>query len=453
MQLQFGIEHSPHRSKVVSAAKMINCYLEESPKGAPSPVAVVPSYGLELFATIGTRLRGGTVVNGVPYFVSGNTLYSLSSAGVSASLGTGISGSAPVSVIGDGQNIIVMGSGAGYVYDGSTLTAIADPDFPGSNWVAYLDGYAVISEPNSGRVFIAGPLTPSDWNALDFATAEGAPDDVLYGIVEKRELFLFGRESIEVWINTGNADFPLERVPSGFIEMGIKSAFAAVKADNSVCFVGTDGMVYRLQGYSPVRISTHVVEQSIEDGGDIDIRMFWWVESGHRMLCVKSSAYSWVYDFATQLWYERQSYGSAIWDGEFAIHAFGKFFIASENRLGSVTADSFTEFDDVLRLQCDSAEVSDEGRVIEHNCLELQFDVGKGLATGQGSDPKVMIQFSDDSGHTWSNIKERSLGRMGHYKQRTRLLRAGSSRRRVYRYAITDPIRRTLSGAFLNPDL
>ena len=453
MQLQFGVEHAPHRSKVVGASKMVNCYLEEAPKAAPSPVAVVPSYGLDLFATMGTRLRGATVVNGVPYLVSGNTLYTLTQAGVVTSLGSGIDGTAAISVIGDGQNVIAMGSGKGYVYDGTTLSQITDPDFPGSNWAAYLDGYVVISEPNSGRVFVAGPLTPSDWNALDFASAEGSPDDVLYGIVEKRELFLFGRESIEVWINTGNADFPLERVSSGFIEMGIKSAFAATKADNTICFVGTDGIVYRLNGYSPVRISTHIVEQAIEDGGDIDVRLFWWVESGHRMMCVKSSAYSWVYDFATQLWHERKSYLQGTWLGEFALHAFGEYFIACGNRLGAITADSFTEFGDVLRLECDSAEVSDEGRVIEHNCLELQFDVGKGVSTGQGSDPKVMIQFSDDSGHTWSNEKFRSLGAMGHYKQRTRLLRAGISRRRVYKYSISDPVRRTLSGAFLNPDL
>jgi hypothetical protein len=451
MQIQFGVEHSPHRSKVVSACKMINCYLEESPKASKSPVAVVPSYGLETFATIGTRLRGGTVVNGVPYLASGSGLYRLNATGNTTSLGSGLPGYGPVSVVGDGTNIVVVDSGDGYVYNGTTLSEISDPDFPGSNWAAYLDGYIVISEPDTGRVYVAGPLTPSSWNALEFASAEGAPDDVLYGIVEKRELFLFGRESIEVWINTGNADFPLERVGSGFIEMGIKSDFAATKADNSVCFVGTDNMVYRLEGYTPRRISTHVVEQDIESGGDIDVRLFWWVEGGHRMLCVQSSAYSWVFDFATQLWHTRQSFGTDTWDAEFAIHAFGRYFAASGNQLGVFTPDVFTEFGETMRLECDSAEVFDEGREIDHDCLELHFDVGHGLASGQGSDPKVMFQFSDDSGHSWSNEKWRSLGRMGEYKNRVRLLRAGRSRRRVYKYVVSDPVRRTMVGAYLNP--
>jgi hypothetical protein len=450
MQIQFGTDHSPHRSKVVSASRMVNCYLEKSPVGAKSPVAVIPSEGLELFATVGSNLRGATVINDVPYLVSGKKLYRLYPNGTVAELGDGIPGSGPASVIGDGINVIVMSDGAGAIYDGTSVTPINDSDFPGANWVAYLDGYIVFSEPFSGRVYVAGPYDPNNINALDFATAEGAPDDVLYGIVEKRELFLFGRESIEVWVNTGNADFPLERVGSGFIEMGIYSPFAATKADNSVCFVGNDKVVYRLNGYTPQRISTHVEEQAISALQGEDIRMFWWMESGHRFLGVTSSQFTLVYDFSTNLWSSKESYGMNRWNASFAFNAFRQYFIASENRVGKLTPDSFTEFGEVLSAQCDSCEIFDENKFIDHNCLELCFDVGKGTPTGQGSDPQVMIRFSDDSGHTWSNEKWRSLGKQGEYEKRVRLLRAGRSRRRVYRYTITDPVRRTLTGAYLN---
>jgi hypothetical protein len=72
------------------------------------------------------------------------------------------------------------------------------------------------------------------------------------------------------------------------------------------------------------------------------------------------------------------------------------------------------------------------------------FEQGVGLITGQGSDPQVMLQFSDDGGRTWSSERWRSLGRIGEYRTRTRWLRNGSARDRIYRYAMSDPVRRNL---------
>src|SRR5690606_1848127 len=111
-----------------------------------------------------------------------------SSSGTATSLGT-IPNLDDVTMMGDGTNIVVVTNTDGYVYDGSSVSQITDPDFPGADWVLYFDGYAVIAEPNSGRIYIAGPLDPENWNALDFATAEGAPDDILWGVVDHRELF------------------------------------------------------------------------------------------------------------------------------------------------------------------------------------------------------------------------------------------------------------------------
>lgn len=451
MEIRFGVQSAAHRSRPASAQRMVNCYLETAPPAAKSPVDVVPSYGIESFTTVGTGpLRGGTVVNGVPYVVSGTSLYSIASSGVATRLGS-IPGIGDVTMMGDGQNVVVVAEPAGYVYNGNVVGQITS-NFPGASWIGYLDGYAVAIEPNSGRVWVAGPLAPSVWNALDFATAEGAPDDVLWAVIDHRELFLFGRESTEVWYNSGNADYPLERTASGFIEQGIMSAGAADKIDNSVYFLGNDGIAYRLDGYTPLRISHHPFEQAVESYSDKACKVMAWVEGGHKFVAFRFAKGCWLYDASTQLWHERGSLGRETWRGKFVLHAFKSFLVADSesNKLGKLTPDAFTEFGEVMRSECTSAAISDQNQMIEHAMLELCFETGVGVPTGQGSDPQVMLQFSDDGGRKWSSEKWRSLGRIGEYKTRVRFARLGSSRDRVYRYAITDPVRRTLTQALLN---
>lgn len=452
MEIRFGVQSSPHRSRPASAQRMVNCYLEIAPPASKSAVDVVPSYGIEDFATVGTGpLRGGVVVNGVPYVVSGNSLYRLSSAGAATSLGT-IPNLGDVDMVGDGTNVAVVTSQDLYVYNGTSVAQVTDADFPGADWIEYLDGYVIIGEPDSGRVWVAGPMTPTVWNALDFATAEGAPDDVLWGVVDHREVFLFGRESTEVWYNSGNADFPLDRVGSGFIELGIMSKGAAGKMDNGVYLLGNDGLAYRMNGYTPERISNHPFEQAVEGYADKSCTVMAWVEGGHKFVAFKFAEGCWLYDASTQLWHERLSHGYDTWRGKFVLHAFKKYLVADSrsNALGELSPETFTEYGDVLRSECTSASVFDENQTVEHNRLELCFETGVGLPTGQGSDPKVMLQFSDDGGRKWSNEKWRGLGRIGKFKTRVAFTRLGSPRDRVYRYAISDPVRRTLTNAILN---
>lgn len=453
MELRFGIQSAPHRSRNASAQRMVNCYLETAPPASKSQVDVVASYGIAEFTTVGNGpMRGGTVVNGVPYIVSGNALHRVAQNGTVTSLGT-VPGNSDVTMMGDGQNVVMVTNPEMYVYNGTTVAQVTDPDFPGASWVGYLDGYAVIIEPGSGRIWVAGPLTPASWNALDFATAEGAPDDVLWGVIDHREFLPFGRETVEAWYNSGNADFPLDRVQSGFIERGIMSAGAAGKSDNGVYFLGNDGIAYRLEGYTPVRVSHHQFEAAIERYADKTCTVIPWTEGGHKFVAFKFTEGCWLFDIATQLWHERNSYLQNTWRGKFVLQAYGKYLVADSdsNKLGQFSAETFTEFGEVLRSECTSAAVFEENRMIEHSMLELCFETGVGLTSGQGSDPQVMLQFSDDGGRTWSNEKFRGLGRIGEFKTRVRFARMGSSRDRVYRYAISDPVRRTLTNALLNP--
>jgi hypothetical protein len=90
-------------------------------------------------------------------------------------------------------------------------------------------------------------------------------------------------------------------------------------------------------------------------------------------------------------------------------------------------------------------------RTVQHS-LQLDCETGVGTATGQGSDPQVMLRWSDDGGHTWSNEHWRSMGAIGVSGYRTIWRRLGASmkiRDRVYEVSGTDPVPIYIMGAEL----
>jgi len=84
--------------------------------------------------------------------------------------------------------------------------------------------------------------------------------------------------------------------------------------------------------------------------------------------------------------------------------------------------------------------------------MQLDCETGVGLNDGQGSDPQVMLRWSDDGGHTWSNEHWVSIGKIGQYGKRAIWRRLGMTlklRDRVYEISGTDPVKIDIMGAEL----
>ena len=63
------------------------------------------------------------------------------------------------------------------------------------------------------------------------------------------------------------------------------------------------------------------------------------------------------------------------------------------------------------------------------------------------SDHYVEICYSKDSGRNWSNWRRRSLGAIGEYEQRVKLLRLGRGRQWVFKIRVSSPRKHDLLGA------
>jgi len=452
--VSFGVESYLHRSRSLASQRMINCYIEAAPAQAKTFAAIVENYGISAHLTVGSGFtRGGKEVNDVLYVVVGEVLYRVPSSGPAVALGS-LPGMAYVDMAGDETHLMLVTSGLGYVWDGRIIQKITAEGFPGAEWVKNIDGYFIVGVPTSGRIAISANRDPLTWDALDFASAEANPDDNVGAEDDHRELILWGRRTGQVFQNTGAADFPFEAVPNGLFEVGLMSRYAHGKIDNTVYFLGHDGIVYKLNGYKPERISQHWVEQIIEDWPDKTCFGMVWVEGGHKMFALSSDTGTVVFDIATGKWHERSSLGFDRWRPLFIIRAHDRWYVGDyyTNRVGILDPDAFMEWDDVLRCSATSSSLSDDNKRIRHSRLELIFEQGVGINQGQGSDPKVMLDWSDDGGRTWSNEHWRSLGKMGKFRTRTIWYRLGWSRDRVYRYSISDPVRRTLVLATANAE-
>jgi hypothetical protein len=463
---------SAYVARSVNAAdnRMVNLFPEIVPEAGKSPAYLQRAPGLRLLTTVGTGpIRGVSSFDGNLYVVSGEQLFKLDSNYAITVLGTVSGATGPVSMANNGIQLFVACNGPSFVYNSSTLAfgQITDPDFPGALTVSFLDGYFVFIEPNSQSVWVTALNDPTSIDPLDFASAEGDPDNLVSSVVNQSQVWLFGTNSVEVWYNSGNADFPLQRIQGAFNEIGCAATFSVAKMDNGLFWLGQDargtGMVYRANGYTGQRISTHAVEWQIQQYDTIsDATAYTYQQDGHSfyVLNFPTANTTWVYDAATQAWHERAGFVN----GDFTRHRaecqtfFNNSVTVGDYQNGNLYAFDLDVYADHDRVQkwLRSWRALDTGqnnlrRTAQHS-LQLDCESGVGLQNGQGDNPQIMMRFSDDGGHTWSREQWSGMGRIGQYYKRVFWRRLGMTlklRDRVYEISGTDPVKISIMGAEL----
>lgn len=447
MIIQFATQAYQSRSLPLSAQQCINLYAEQQPADAKSQVAIFGTPGLKLFKNTGSSVgRGSHVMGGILYTVHGTTLYEVSAGGTATSRGT-IAGSGRVSMADNATQLCIVNGIQGYIYTVTGgLVQITDPSFLSADTVAYQDGYFIFNASGTGQFFISNLLDGLTYTATDFADAEGNVDNLVAVFTNHRELFLYGERTTEVWYNSGNLDFPFSRIGGSFIERGCAAKHSIADIDNTMIFLGDDKIVYRMEGYTPQRISQHAIESAIEGYTSISSAYaFSYTMDGHKFYVLTFPEATWVYDASTQLWHERQSFGLSKWRASDYVEAYGKHLVLdSENgNIGELDNDTYTEYGNTMQGIAAAPPIHSDRRRMFMSRFELDIETGVGLTSGQGSDPQIMLEWSDDGGRTFGTRQPwRSIGKIGEYRQRLRWNRMGSFRNRVLKLIVSDPVKR-----------
>lgn len=460
MIINFATQTYTGRSRQISSQRAVNCYAEAQPKDAKTQVALLGCPGIVEFTSCGAGpVRGAHFMDDTLYVVSGQRLYSVTETGVATDIGGNITGSGPVSMDDNGSQLVIVNGTSGYLYsDLLGFVLISDTDFNAANTTTFFDQRFVFDWKGTNKFFCSDALDGTSFVGTAFASAETRPDNVLAVLLNKQVLLVCGASSIEPWQDVGAANFPFASVPGAMIERGIASPWAICKADNSVYLMGDDRICYRLDGMSLTRVSTFALEEDWQENSDFDQLFFFsYTWMGHKFVVVTfpETGKTYELDVATGLWHERESWDDnnrslGRWRANCHVQAYGYELIGDyeTGKIGYLSGQTFTEFGNTMQLQAVSPPIHSDRKRVFIPRFEMDIESGVGLATGQGSDPQVMLRYSKDGGLTWSARQLwRTMGAQGAYNTRMRWLSLGNAREWVFEITISDPVRRTVIAA------
>jgi len=185
--------------------------------------------------------------------------------------------------------------------------------FPnGCKTISYLNGRFVACEPSTQNFYVSEVLDGWYWDAINVQTVDSNPDLLIGQTVSHNELIMFCENSGEVFYDSGTFPTPFVRNSSGIFEVGCIAPYTITNLDNTVYWLGNSnegsGIIYKLNGYTPQRISTYSIEQAIQAMTTVsDARAFAYQKDGHHyyVLTFPTGNKTFVFDVNTQLWHER----------------------------------------------------------------------------------------------------------------------------------------------------
>lgn len=455
------------RSPSFDAQRTFNLYPETGESGSSrSPVALIGTPGLKLWTTLaGGNIRGMIRFNAsTSIIVAGGNVWGVTSGKAARLIGTIPNDTMPVSMASNGTLVMLIGTGgAGWFIDpvANTITAAMGETYLSGGRVDYIDGYFIWNVPNTGKFQIT-QLYGANIDGLDFASAEGSPDNLVSVLVNHREIWLFGENSTEIWYDSGGSDFPLQRIQGAFLECGCAATFSVAKMDNTVFWLSTDdrgqGIVQRAAGYTPQRVSNHAFEAAVASYSTVsDAIAYTYQQEGHSFYVITfpTAGATWCFDASNGMWHER---GYRKSDGALTRHRSNcQMNFAGETLVGDYESgnvyvldlDTFDDNGDAIERFRICPHITNDGKYSFYQALELFMQAGTGVQSGQGRAPQAMLQWSDDGGYTWSNEMWTSIGAAGDRETRVRFRRLGKSRDRLFKVAVSDPVRVVFTGASL----
>lgn len=504
-------QSNPHLSSDVSVEDTINFWVETK-DSEETPIILHPTPGTKLFArwsrnTYGTGISNLWVdpISGAVIFEAQQSLhvwfgatYDSDYPGYSA-VDTSYSflekGSVlDIAFIPDGQQpgkfiALVLCTGAAYImYHAShqyLLAEVVDTDFPtGATTCCTLGHRFIVNDPsNPGRFYVSTALeipaylvNGSGWTSTMFATAEARPDTIRKLFVDHTEMWIFGEDSTEVWYDAGTENVPFQPALSQFIEWGCSAPRSVAKIGNSVFFLSKNhtgqGLVMSATPGSAKVVSASGVTKEIAGYSKIsDAHAFTFQWHGHMFYAITfpTADKTWLYNITNNTWTRWSTNGGKHFSSCYAFIR-GKHVVGSSTQqaLFYLSEDSYKDADYEYSAAAKShfgftdAEVDgyaihrtrktnylhSDGNWVVMDALEILAETGIGDADDDTT-AEIMLRWSDDGGHTWSNWHYRTLGALGEYRHRAVWRRIGRTRRRVFEIKFTENKKCVIYGAYL----
>ena len=462
------------KSTNLTAAHRLNIYFDTQSGPDKNQVCAYGTPGTVLF-TVPTA----SLTRGMHWMEANNTLYVIQAGNLIAILQDGTyttvgnlattptqDNLGPVSMANNGTQICIVTGNYAYIYNISTLAftnITASLPFPLSTYpvdsVTFLTGRFIINRGNTGQFFLSALYDGLTWNALDYATAETNPDNLVTVIADKQMLVLFGTSSVEIWLPFADVNFPFSRVQSAPADGGLAARYSLSKCGGQLTglFKNRHGAltVAQLIGYTITSISTPDIDYIFNNYSiTSDAVGFGYTQNGKAFyqITFPTIGTSWLYDSASTGWTQLKSWNinrHIAGNGT----AYDKKFIVSDYNNGNLyilSADAITDNGAPIEREITGTHSFMPSRnLMVIRRLRIDMESGVGLLSGQGVNPTIILKISRDNGHTWGNELWASFGNMGSFSSRAEWRALGQARDWVFKLRITDPVKVCIIAAII----
>lgn len=442
------------RSSNLNAQVCQNYYVEIDKMGAKNPISLVGCPGLIewLDPSNQKEVRAFTLYGDYLIAIVGNTVYQINAAKIKTTLGTIGTDSGWVDISHDGVYMGIYDGTGAWSYDGTTYATITDADLPDVSGATSQDGYHIVSREGTDQFFISDQDNVTSWDATNFATAESSGDTLVSPISVKNQVWLLGQRTTEVWYNSGET-FPFNRNPGGVLGIGCGAKRSIGINEDILFWLDNKFRVVVGKGIATEPVSTYQIDYQIGQLTRKDDAVgFCYTQEGHDFyeISFPTDNKTFCYDITTALWHTRASGALDLRSRANCAVLFDGKVLVGDYENGKIYEYSLSAYDDdgtVKRAIRTGQVVHNKQQRMFCNYLEIDMETGIGNATV--TDPQIVLQWSDDGGHTWSNEHWKSLGAVGEYKTRVRWNRLGYSRNRIFRTIVSDAVKRNIIDAFV----
>jgi len=488
---RFGFVGASYQSQSLNAdaQRLQNWYLENDESGSGASAATLyPRPGLELFCTLpDSPVRAEFAFNGRFFVVAGSTLFEVKSDGTFTNLGALADDGNPAQMAANVNEVLVVSGGSAYFLTLATNVLVKLDTTSGNviqgpvSQCGGADGYLIVLLADSQRIQISALEDASTWSTLGVPNLDQVnefPDLVLGMLVDHRQLWLFGEKATLPYYDSGSANI-FDPVPGGYQEQGIIAPWSPAKMDNSVFWLGGsdrgNGIAWKAQGYQPTRISNNAVEAAWASYSTMaDAVGFAYEDQGHTFWCLRfpTANKTWVFDAATGMWHERSSWNPKQGKEQAFLAGYHTFIFAkhlvgdwSSGNIYQMAIPSINPATGEWQFVTDNGaqvnrvrrapHITTEKQWAFHSQLQVNIEAGVGpqppLKDGNGNPraPQLMLRWSDDGGHRWSDMLACGFGQAGETNARAIWRRLGKSRDRIYEVSCSDPVPARIVDAYL----
>jgi len=411
------------RSRPLSSQQTLNFYQQLVPEGVDQFV-LHSWFGLKSVSSVVGLDRGVTKMAGIGYRVCGSALYSFDREGDHTEIGS-IAGASRCIMASDGFNlVIVVPAVAVYMYDGESLSTVTDSNIVGAISVTYLNSQMIYTKPD--LFVIADPGIPNQASGLNQASADSMPDKMLHAYAFQQAVYMIGEGSIEPWWNTGEGNPPLARLDGQIIQVGCAATHSIANTDEALYWLGDDASVWRISGGTKEKVSSVAISNAIEKYLKIDDAV------GYTLTKQGQNFYILTFPAENKTWALTENLGDKGWFELSTGTDQGKYQASGSVMIGSDTwmvddgglykldVDTYTNGGETIQRRrtmgvISGAAFGKRGAEIQLSKIKILMETGVGIISGQGEDPKIILEMSYDGGRSWRDYGFARIGRMGEW--------------------------------------